>query len=550
VSVAAGARTRPLPRPRRGLLGTLAATDHKALGAGLFATAFAFFLAAGVLALLMRSELAEPGMQFLSLQGYNELFTIHGSTMFYLFATPIAMAAGVYLVPLQIGAARLAAPRLALASWWMAIAGGLIMWMGFLTKEGAADVGWYSYVPLSDAANSPGVGTDYWIIGVVLAACAAIALSVCILATIVKLRAPGMTMLRLPVFTWTMIVSCLMVVTAFPALVVAMALLFAQRQLGGVYTLPNGPLDYQHLFWFFGHPVVYVVFFPFVGAIAESIATFSGRRWFGYRPFVLSLLAFAALSMSVWGHHMFTTDAVESKYFSLTSTALLVPAGVEYFDALATMWRGRIRFEPALLFALGFLVLFAIGGTTGIFVGSPPLDYHVTDSYFIVAHFHYTLFGGSVMGLFSAIYLWWPKVTGTMLRRSLGVWHFWLTAIGMNVTFFPMFFLGWEGMPRRVADYPASSGWQALNVVATAGSWLIALSLVVFIVNVVVSLRRRVPAGPNPWGAQTLEWATSSPPPRENFVAALPPVRSYAPLLDLREAAEERAEATAEAAPA
>jgi len=536
VSVAAGAR--PLPRPRRGVLGTLAATDHKALGAGLFVTAFAFFLAAGVLALLMRSELAQPGMQIVSTQGYDELFTLHGSTMFYLFATPIAMAAGVYLVPLQIGAARLAAPRLALASWWMVIAGGLIMWMGFLTEQGAADVGWYAYVPLSDMPNSPSVGTDYWIVGVILAALAAIALSACILATIVKLRAPGMTMLRLPVFAWTMIVSCLMVVTAFPALVVAMALLLWQRQLGHVYTLPSGPIDYQHLFWFFGHPVVYVVFFPFVGAVAEAIATFSGRRWFGYRPFVLSLLAFAALSMSVWGHHMFTTDSVENRYFSLTSTALLVPAGVEYFDALATMCRGRIRLDqPALLFALGFLVLFAIGGTTGIFVGSPPLDYHVTDSYFIVAHFHYTLFGGSVMGLFSAIYLWWPKVTGTLLRRSLGVWHFWLTVVGMNLTFFPMFFLGWNGMPRRVADYPPSSGWQPLNVVASAGAWLIALSLLVFLANVAVSLRRRVPAGPNPWGAQTLEWATSSPPPRENFPDPLPPVRSYAPLLDLREEA-------------
>jgi cytochrome c oxidase subunit I len=543
VSVAVGTGPRAAPRRRRGLLGTLAATDHKALGAGLFATAFAFFLAAGVLALLMRSELAQPGMQIVSLQGYDELFTLHGSTMFYLFATPIALAAGVYLVPLQIGAARLAGPRLALTAWWMVVAGGLIMWMGFLTEQGAADVGWYSYVPLADAPNSPGVGTDYWIVGVILAALAAIALAGCLLTTIVKLRAPGMTMLRLPVFTWTIVVSCLMVVTAFPALVVAMALLLWQRQFGGVYTLPDGPLDYQHLFWFFGHPVVYVVFFPFLGAVAESIATFSGRRWFGYRPFVLSLLAFAALSMSVWGHHMFTTDDVENRYFALSSTALLVPAGVEYFDALATMWRGRIRLgEPALLFALGFLVLFAIGGVTGIFVAAPPLDYHVTDSYFVVAHFHYTLFGGSVMGLFAAIYLWWPKVTGTLLSARLGRWHFWLTAVGMNLTFFPMFLLGWEGMPRRVADYPASSGWQALNAVATAGSWLVALSLLAFLLNVAVSSRRRIPAGPDPWGGQTLEWATASPPPRANFPEPLPPVRSFAPLQDLREQRERHVE--------
>jgi len=537
---APGARAggRPRPAERRGILGTLASTDHKALGAGLCATAFGFFLAAGVLALLMRFELARPRLQLMTLHGYNELFTLHGSTMFYLFATPIALGAGVYLVPLQIGAARLKWPRLALASWWMVIAGGLIMWMGFLTEQGAADVGWYAYVPLSDMPNSPSVGTDYWIVGVILAACAGMFIAACILATIVTLRAPGMTMLRLPVFSWTMVVSCLMVVTAFPALIVAMGLLLAQRQWGGVYTGAVGAFDYQHLFWFFGHPVVYVVFFPFVGAIAEAIATFSGRRWFGYRPFVLSLLLFAALSMSVWGHHMFTTSAVENRYFSLTSTALLVPAGIEYFDALATMWRGRVRFTPSLLFALGFLVLFAIGGTTGIFIGSPPLDYHVTDSYFIVAHFHYTLFGGSVMGLFAAVYLWWPKVTGTLLSERLGRWHFWLTMVGMNVTFFPMFILGWNGMPRRVADYPKASGWQALNDVSSAGSAILAVSLLVFIANVWRSLRARVPAGPDPWGGQTLEWATSSPPPPENFPAPLPPVRSFAPLQDLREEAE------------
>jgi cytochrome c oxidase subunit 1 len=525
-------------RPRRGLVGTLASTDHKILGAGLFATAFGFFLAAGALALLMRFELARPRLQLLTLEGYDELFTLHGSTMFYLFATPIALAAGVYLVPLQIGAARLRWARLALAAWWMVIAGGLTMWLGFLTEQGAADVGWYAYWPLSDMPNSPGVGTDYWIVGVILAAAAAILLAACVLATIVTLRAPGMTMLRLPVFSWTMVVTCLMVLTAFPALIVAMGLLLAQRQLGGIYTGAAGAFDYQHLFWFFGHPVVYVVFFPFLGAVAEAIAIFSGRRWFGYRPFVVSLLLFAALSMSVWGHHMFTTSSVENRYFSLTSTALLVPAGIEYFDALATMWRGRIRLATPMLFALGFLVLFVVGGVTGIWVASPPLDYHATDSYFVVAHFHYTLFGGSVMGLFAAIYLWWPKVTGTLLSERLGRWHFWLTMVGMNLTFFPMFLLGWDGMPRRVADYPAGTSWSTLNAISSAGSALIAASLLVFLCNAVRALRRRVPAGPDPWGGQTLEWATSSPPPPENFPGALAPVRSFAPLQDLREAAE------------
>ncbi|MCW2953482.1 MAG: ctaD2 [Conexibacter sp.] len=532
----------PRPRTPGGLVGTLASTDHKVVGAGIFVTAFGFFLAAGVLALLMRSELAQPGLQVVSEEGYNQLFTIHGSTMFYLFATPIALAAGIYLVPLQIGAARVAWPRLALAGWWLTIMGGLSMWSGFLTQQGAADVGWYAYPPLSDMPNSPTIGTDYWIFGVILAAVAGMLLAASVLATIVKLRAPGMTMLRLPVFAWTQVVSCLMVLTAFPALIVAMALLFAQRQLGGVLTTPEGPIAYQHLFWFFGHPVVYVVFFPFLGAVAEAIATFSGRRWFGYRPFVISLLLFAALSMSVWGHHMFTTEAVKNTYFSLTSTALLVPAGIEYFDALATMWRGRIRLRVPMLFALGFLVLFLIGGTTGIWIGSPALDYHDTDSYFIVAHFHYTLFGGSVMGLFTAIYLWWPKVTGTMLRERLGRWHFWLTMVGMNLTFFPMFFLGEQGMARRVADYPRSAGWTTLNTLSTIGSGVIALSLLVFLLNVAVSLTRRVPAGPDPWGGHSLEWATSSPPPPHNF-DALPPVRSFAPLLDRREAEQDRGDA-------
>jgi cytochrome c oxidase subunit 1 len=519
-----------------GLLGTLGSTDHKRIGAGLFTTAFGFFLAAGVLALLMRTELLEPGMQVVGVERYDQLFTLHGSTMFYLFASPIALAAGVYLVPLQVGATRIAAPRLALGGWWLLIAGGLTMWLGFLTTSGAADVGWYSYFPLADMPNSPGAGTDYWIVGVILAGASGMALAAAILATIVRLRAPGMTLLRLPVFTWTQVVTCLMVLTAYPALIAAMTLLLAQRRLGGVLSLDDGPIVYQHLFWFFGHPVVYVVFFPFLGAVAEAIAIFSGRRWFGYRPFVLALLAFATLSMAVWGHHMFTTGAVDNRWFAATSTALLVPAGIEYFDALATLWRGRIRFATPLLFALGFLVLFVIGGVTGIWIGSPPLDYHATDTYFIVAHFHYTLFGGSVMGLFTAIYLWWPKVTGTLLSERLGHWHFWLTLVGMNLTFFPMFFLGLDGMPRRVADYTASTGWQTLNVLASAGSYLLALSVLVFLANVALSLLRARPAGADPWGGHTLEWAAPSPPPPDNFAAPLPPVRTYAPLLDAREA--------------
>jgi cytochrome c oxidase subunit 1 len=537
----------PARAPRRGLVAWLAGTDHKSLGARLFVTGFAFFLAAGVLAVLIRSHLLGPETRLFTRVGYNQLFTIHGSTMFYLFATPVALALGTYLVPLQVGAPEIQWPRAVLGGWWLIVVGGVTMWSGFLTTNGAAAVGWYGYDPLSDAPSSPGIGTDFWIFGIILAALGSILIAACVLATVVRRRAPGMTMLRIPVFSWTMVATCLMVLTAFPALIVAMGLLYAQRNFGGVLTLPDGPIVYQHLFWFFGHPVVYVVFFPFLGAVAEVISVFSSRRWFGYSAFVVSILAFAALSMSVWGHHMFTTGSIADRYFSLTSTALLIPAGIEYFDALGTMWRGRIRLSAAMLFALGFLCMFLIGGVTGIFVGSPPLDFHVTDSYFIVAHFHYTLFGGSVFGMFAAIYYWFPKVTGGLLRERLGKLHFWLTIVGINLTFAPMFLLGERGMPRRVADYAAHPQWQSLNVVASVGSYVLTLSVLVFLLNLAISLAARRSAGPDPWLGNTLEWATSSPPPRHNF-DALPPVRSFAPLLDLREALEDREAAGAEPA--
>ena len=526
--------------PRRGILAVVASTDHKSLGARLFVMAFGFFGLAGVLALVMRTELATPQLNIVSHMGYNELFTMHGSTMFYLFAVPIALAMGVYLVPLQVGAAGLAWARAALVGFWMILGGGLIMWSGFFTVNGAASAGWTAYDPLSDRVNTPGNGEDFWVIGVLLAALGAFLIASAILATVVKRRAPGMSMLRLPTFTWSMVVTTLMVLTAFPPLIVAMALLMIQRAHGGIYTPPNGPFAYQQLFWFFGHPVVYIVFFPFLGAVTEVIATFSGRRWFGYNAFVFSLLFFAALSMSVWGHHLMTTGGVPTRFFALTSTALLVPAGVEYFDSLATMWRGRIRLTVAMLFAIGFLVMFLIGGLTGIWIGSPPLNYEANGSYFIVAHFHYTLFGGTVFGMFAAIYYWFPKVTGRLLDERLGRIHFVLTLIGINVTFFPMFLLGADGMPRRIADYPASTGWQPLNEVATAGSYILAVSVAVFVVNLVVSYRRNAAAGSDPWLGQTLEWASASPPPRHNFTS-LPPITSHAPLLDARErAADER----------
>jgi cytochrome c oxidase subunit 1 len=534
----AGGAAVALPAERG--VGWLASTDHKRTAAKVGVAALFFFGLSGLLALLMRAELAQPGLQFVSDHTYDELFTMHGSGMIYLFLTPAALGLGLYFVPLQVGAAEVAAPRLALGGFWLYLCGGLAMYSGFLTDSGAGSDTWTATIPLSSSTGTPGVGMDLWVIGVALATLGSLLIALTILLTIVRLRAPGMTMLRLPVFSWTMLVTTFMVLASFPVLVVAMGLLLAERHLGGVFTGATGSIAYQHLFWFYGHPVVYVMFFPFVGAVAEVVATFSRRRFFGYRALVFSLLGFTALSMAVWGHHMFITGAVQNQYFSLTSHLLAVPAGIEYLDLIATMIGGAIVLRTPMLFALGFICQFLIGGLTGIIVASPPLDYHVNGSFFVVAHFHYTLFAGSLFGLLAGVHYWFPKVTGAMLREGLGKASFWLLAIGANLTFFPMFFLGFEGMPRRVPDYAPRFG--DLNLLSSIGAGLIALGILAFLANVWVSLRRRVPAGEDPWGAQTLEWATSSPPPPHNF-DSLPPIASYAPLLDRREAGERAAPA-------
>jgi cytochrome c oxidase subunit 1 len=483
----------------------------------------------------MRAELAAPGLQVVSDETYNQLFTIHGSTMFYLFASPMAMGLGLYFVPLQVGAAQVMWPRIALLGWWLLLGAGLLMYAGFLVQGGAGKAGWFAFDPLSDDVGTPGTGQDLWTLSVILAGLSGILHAACLLATVVRRRAPGMTMMRLGLFSWGEVVATLMILVAYPALIVAMTLLYVDRTLDvAVYENPGGPIWYQHLFWFFGHPVVYVVFFPFLAVVAEVIATSSRKRFFGYPFMVGSFLVFAALSVAVWGHHMFTTGAVQNRYFSLTTTSIAVVAGIEYFDSLGTMWRGKIRFRSSMLFALGFLAIFLIGGVTGIFIASPPLDYHVHDTYFIVGHFHYTLFGGTVFGLFAAVYHWFPKVTGRLLDERLGRLHFGLMFVGALLAFMPMFLLGHAGMVRRIANYPAESGWTGLNVLASVGAYVILASLLVFAVNLLRSLRVGPPGGDDPWDGHTLEWATSSPPPLHNF-DVLPPVRSYAPLMDLRE---------------
>jgi cytochrome c oxidase subunit I len=538
VSVAAAPTVR-VPR-LTGWLGAAISTDHKRMGLTLGVCSLFYFLLGGVFALLMRTQLAQSNMHFVSDNSYSELFTMHGSTMIYLFVTPMAIAMALYLVPLQIGATRISAPRLCLAGMWTWICGGLVMQQGWFASGGAGRVGWSSIAPMSNGTNTPGVGMDLWVVGVILAAAGMLVMGGCVAATIARRRAPGMSLLRMPVFTWTALVSVLMVVASFPMLVLVMILLYVDRHGGHIFAGFEGSIDYQDLFWFFGHPVVYVMFFPYLGAAAEAIAVSAHKRWFGYTAFVASMMMFAALSMAVWSHHMYVTGGVTNQYFAFTSTLLLVPAGIEYFDMIGTLIGGSIVLRASMLFALTFFLQFLIGGLTGIFVASPVLDYHVYGTYFVVAHFHYTLFAGSIFGFFAAVYHWFPKVTGTLLRESLGKLQWLVMVAGTNLTFFPMFFLGSEGMPRRVSRYPAHPGWGTLNELETIGAGIIALGVLVFLINVFVSLRRRVPAGDDPWLGHTLEWATTSPPPSLNFEAPLPPIRSYAPLLDVREQAMDR----------
>jgi cytochrome c oxidase subunit 1 len=523
-----------------GVLGWAISTDHKRVGAATMATASVFFVVSGLLALVIRSELAAPGMQVVSRDVYDQVFTLHGSGMIYLFLTPFALGLGVYLVPLQVGAAEIVAPRLALLGYWLFAAGGTITYLGVLTQHGAAKAGWTAFFPLSDAHFTPGSGMDFWIVGTMLAALGPMIHAATVLATILRRRAPGMTMLRIPVFSWSMVATTLMVITSFPVFIVAFALLLGDRHGLDVYESARGQIAYQHLFWFFAHPVVYVMFFPFVGAVAEVFSTFGRRAFFGYKATAFSLLAFAALSMSVWAHHMFATGQVQNEYFSLTSTLIALPAGAEYFALIGTLIGASIVFSTATLFGVGFVLLFLIGGLSGIVVASPPLDYHLTDSMFVVAHFHYTLFAGSLFGLFAGVYYWWPKATGFLLRERLGKVHFALLFAGVNLTFFPQFVLGMDGMRRRVADYPSDAGFTTLNAVSTVGAFVIAAGMLVFFWNLVVSARRREPAGDDPWQGQTLEWATTSPPPRFNFERPLPPIHSYAPLLDLRRERDDR----------
>jgi cytochrome c oxidase subunit 1 len=535
VERAPSAAERPPGGHPTGIVTWFTTTDHKRIGILYMVTSFGFFLVGGILALVMRGELARPGMQLVSTETYAELFTIHGTAMIFLFVAPFALGLGNYLVPLQIGAPDMAFPRLNALSYWLFLAGGLVIFVGFATNGGAANMGWTGYAPLSELRATPNVGVDLWILGLSLTSASTIATAVNLVVTILLLRAPGMIMWRLPIFTWNMLVTCVLILVSFPPLGTALFLLLIDRRLGGHVFDPAGGGDavlWQHLFWFLGHPEVYIMILPVFGIVTEVVAVFSRKPVFGYVGFVLATLAIAGLSVSVWAHHMFTTGAVDNPFFSIMSFLIAVPTGIKFFNWIGTMWGGRLFLATPMLFAIGFMLNFLIGGVTGVMVASPPIDYHVHDTYFLIAHFHYTLMGGAVFGLFAAIYFWWPKITGFRLRERLGTLTFVLMFVGFNLTFWPQFVLGLRGLPRRYVDYPGGAGFDTPNLVSTIGAGVLALAVLVFLADVVVSVRRRIPAGDDPWDAYTLEWATTSPPPEHNF-DRLPRIRSERPAFDL-----------------
>ena len=527
-------------RERVGIVEYLTTTDHKQIGILYILGALVFFLIAGLLAMLMRAELTFPDLQFMDESTYNQLFTMHGTGMVFFFGAPIAIGLANYLVPLQIGAPDVAFPRLNALSLWLFLGGGLVAFSGFFVG-GAAAFGWTGYAPLSNAIFSPNTGSNLWIVGLILSGASGILGAVNFTATTFAMRAPGMTMFRMPIFTWNILVTSLLILLTFPVLTAALAMLFIDRTLGGHFFDPaagGSAILWQHLFWFFGHPEVYILILPFFGIVTEIIPVFSGKPVFGYRAFVFATLLIGVLSYSVWAHHMFATGVVSNLFFAITSMMIAIPTGVKFFNWIATMWHGRIRFSTPMLFAIGFLFEFLIGGLTGPFLASPAIDYDVTDTYYVVAHFHYVLMGGTVFAAFAGFFFWFPKMFGRMLDERLGVAQFWLMVVGMNLTFFPMHLLGLEGMPRRIANYPASeTGWTALNIVITVGSVILAAGVLVFAWNVVRSifLRRGAVAASDPWGGYSLEWATSSPPPHHNFTS-LPPIRSERPVFDARQA--------------
>jgi cytochrome c oxidase subunit I+III len=516
-----------------GLWGWLTTVDHKDVGRRYIITAFVFFVLGGIEAALIRIQLARPENGLIGPDAYNQIFSTHGTTMMFLFAVPVMTAIGLYFVPLMIGTRNVAFPRLNAYGYYVYLIGGALLYAGFLLNTGP-DAGWFSYVPLAGPEFTPGKRSDIYAQTVTFTEISALITSVEIIVTVFKQRAPGMSLNRVPLFVWAQVVTAFMIMFAMPWVATASMFLAMDRLIGTHLFNPaegGDPLLWQHLFWFFGHPEVYIIFVPALGMVSSIVSTFARRPIFGYPAMVVSLVVTGFLAFGLWVHHMFTTGIPQlgQSFFSAMSMMIAIPTGVQIFCWIATIWAGRTVLRVPMLFVIGFIVVFIIGGFTGVMVASVPYDVQAHDTYFVVAHLHYVLLGGAVFPLFGALYYWFPKLTGRMLGERLGQWHFWLFFLGVNLTFFPMHFLGLEGMPRRVYTYLPETGWGPLNLLATVGAVTIAASVLVMAFNVVRSLRQGVMAGDDPWGAPTLEWATSSPPPHYNF-HHLPTVHSRSPL--------------------
>lgn len=520
----------------RGIGRWLTTTNHKDIGILYFVTSMVFFFAGVTMAMLMRTQLMVPNNTFLTPEAYNQIFTMHGTTMVFLFGMPVLSSLVNYFVPLQIGARDMIYPRLNAMSYWVYLTGGIIMYSSFLTPGGAPNQGWFSYAPLTLQPYSSSTAVDFWIVAIILLGISSIAGAVNAMATIILLRAPGMGFNRLPLFVWANFANQFLILGALPSLTAAAILLYLDRHFGTSFYNPatgGDPLLWQHLFWFFGHPEVYVLILPIFGVISEIVPVFSRKPIFGYAFIAYSSVAISFLSFTVWAHHMFAVgmSLAADAVFAFTSYTIAVPTAVKLFNWLATMWGGALRLKTPMLFCCAFIGMFVIGGITGVAVSVVPFDWQITDSYFVVSHFHSTLFGGTALGLFAAMYYWYPKVTGRLMDERLGKLNFWTLTVGFFVTFQPLLVVGLMGMPRRIYTYRADLGWNDLNFISTMGGYLIGFSILVFAWNLIWSLRHGQVAGPDPWDAWTLEWTTSSPPALENF-ETIPEVRGRRPLWD------------------